>query len=174
MIENLRMRRSIRKYKDRAIPANQISILQEAALRSPSSRSIEPCEFVFVDDREIIAKLAAAKEHGSSFLSSAPLVVAVIANSKISDVWVEDASIAAWSIQSTAESLGLGSCWVQIRQRNHNGNMSSSDYISKSLHLPDGIEVEALIGIGHPDEKKNARKKESLNFTKLHSNRYNS
>ncbi|GAB6090354.1 nitroreductase family protein [Spirochaeta dissipatitropha] len=174
MIENLRMRRSIRKYKETAISADQISLLQEAALRSPSSRSIEPCEFVFIDDRRIIKKLAEAKEHGSSFLSGAPLLVAVIANTKISDVWIEDASIAAWSIQSTAESLKLGACWVQIRQRSHNGTISSSDYVSEVLHLPDGIAVEALIGIGYPDEKKNARKKESLNFSKLHRNTYNS
>ena len=34
-----------------------------------------------------------------------------------SDVWIEDASIASIMIQLQAEDLGLGSCWVQVRER---------------------------------------------------------
>ena len=58
MIELLRKRRSIRKYTDKAIEPEKIEILKEAVLRSPSSRSFDPWEFIFVDDRELLNQLA--------------------------------------------------------------------------------------------------------------------
>jgi nitroreductase len=59
MIDLLRNRRSIRQYLDRPIEPEKIERLKEAALRAPSSRNIDPWEFIFVDDRELLAKLAA-------------------------------------------------------------------------------------------------------------------
>jgi len=54
MIELLRKRRSIRVYEDRKIEPEKIEILKEALLRSPSSRNINPWEFIFVDDKELL------------------------------------------------------------------------------------------------------------------------
>jgi len=35
----------------------------------------------------------------------------------LSNLWIEDASIAATLIQLTARDLGLGSCWIQVSER---------------------------------------------------------
>ena len=120
MINLLRKRRSIRVYEDRKIELEKIEILKEAILRSPSSRNINPWEFIFVDDKELLIKLSKAKEHGSEFLESAALGIVVCGNEKKSDVWIEDCSIASILVQMVAQSLGLGSCWIQIRNRMHN------------------------------------------------------
>ena len=64
-IELLRNRRSRRKFEDRPVEKEKIDLLVEAALRSPSSKGINPWEFVVVTDPEIIARLAAAKPHGA-------------------------------------------------------------------------------------------------------------
>ncbi|RMG75366.1 MAG: NAD(P)H-dependent dehydrogenase/reductase, partial [Nitrospirae bacterium] len=50
-IELLRKRRSIRRYQDREVEREKIELILEAALRSPSSRSLNPWEFVVVTDR---------------------------------------------------------------------------------------------------------------------------
>lgn len=50
MIDLLRGRRSIRKYKAREIEVEKIEILKEALLCSPSSMNSKPWEFIFVDD----------------------------------------------------------------------------------------------------------------------------
>ena len=63
MIELLRKRRSIRKFRAEKITPEAIATLIEAALRAPTSRGINPWEFIIVDDLEILDKLSAAKQH---------------------------------------------------------------------------------------------------------------
>ena len=119
MIEMLRNRRSIRKYRGEAVAPGSVKLLVEALLRAPSSRNINPWEFIIVDDRQLLQQLAAAKQHGSAFLQDAALGIVVCADSTQSDAWIEDCAIAAILAQMTALSLGLGSCWIQIRNRSH-------------------------------------------------------
>lgn len=60
MIELLRKRRSIRKFTSEKIAPAAIETIIEAALRAPTSRGINPWEFVFVDDPETLLKLSEA------------------------------------------------------------------------------------------------------------------
>ena len=154
MLDILRDRRSIRKYKDRQIEAEKIEQLKEAALRAPSSRGINPWRFVFVTDKPMLEKLSSAKESGSSFLKEAALGVVVAARGGESDVWVEDCSIASIILQLAGCSLGLGSCWIQIRNRRYSNSMSAEDYVKQTLALTDEFQVECIISFGYPDEVK--------------------
>ncbi len=119
MLDILRNRRSIRKFKDKEIEPESIEQLKEAALRSPTSRGNNSWRFVFVTDRAKLEELSRAKESGSGFLKGARLGVVISGVEEESDVWVEDCSIASIILQLTGESLGLGSCWIQIRKRMH-------------------------------------------------------
>lgn len=101
MLNILRKRRSIRKYKGRTIEEGIIEQLKEAALRSPSSRGINPWRFFFITDKAVLEELSRAKEQGSSFLKGASLGVAVCADENESDVWIEDCSIASIILQLT-------------------------------------------------------------------------
>ncbi len=168
----LRKRRSIRKFQPVLVPSEKVDKLVEAMLRSPSSRGFDPWDFVVVTDSELLKQLSRAKEHGSSLLDGAPLAIVVCANPQISDVWIEDCSIAALIVHLAAESLGLGSCWVQIRERRYSEELSSSDYVCKTLELPDGFQVEAIVGIGYPAETKSPHPLESLHYDRVSSNRY--
>src|SRR5674536_368404 len=67
MLDILRNRRSIRRYKDREIEKEKIELLKEAALRSPSSRGINPWRSIFITDKALLESLSRAKESGSSF-----------------------------------------------------------------------------------------------------------
>ncbi len=71
MLDLLRRRRSIRKYKDKKIEPDLIDQLKEAALRSPSSRGVGPWRFIFIADKAQLEELSRAKEHGSGFLKGA-------------------------------------------------------------------------------------------------------
>lgn len=172
MIELLRKRRSIRKFTSEKIAPAAIETIIEAALRAPTSRGINPWEFVFVDDPETLLKFSEAKLHGSEFLKNAPLGVVICADSTKSDVWIEDCSIAAIIIQLTALSLGLGSCWAQIRNRQHDKEKSAGSYVRELLGLPDHIEVEAILGIGYPAEKKIPVSSNKLVYDKIKTNRW--
>jgi len=165
-------RRSIRKYKRQPVEAEKVDALVEAALRAPSSRGINPWEFVVVTDRGLLEKLSKAKPHGAAFLKDAPLGIVVCADPSKSDMWVEDASIASAFILLEAESLGLGACWIQIRGRMHDDHEPASPYISELLNLRAGLEVESVIALGYPDEMKAPHRREELRFEKVHHNVY--
>ena len=172
MIELLRKRRSARKYTEERVSEEDVKVLQEALLRSPSSRGINPWEFVFVDDPEIIKELAASKKHGSAFVGGAALAIVVCADETQADTWVEDASIASILVQLAAESRGLGSCWVQIRMRKHEDGSDAESYVQKLLGIPDHVRVESIVAIGHPAERHPGHAPESLDFSKIRKNRY--
>ena len=171
-LEQITQRRSIRKFQDRAIEPEKINHLIEAALRSPSSRSICPWQFIVVDQRKILDKLATAKPHGGAFLKNAPLAILVCADTTASDVWVEDTSIASIFIQLAAQELGLGSCWVQIRKREHNAREDASTHIKNLMNIPDPIEVEAIMAIGYPGEAKPGHPQKDLPTGKVFFNGY--
>ena len=172
MIELLRKRRSIRKYTGQAVDKESLDILIESLLRSPSSQNNQPWEFIIVNEPELLSKLAQAKEHGSSFLKGAPLGIVVCADSAKSNVWVEDCSVASILVQMTAQSLGLRSCWIQIRNRAHDKNRSAEEYVREVLGIPENIMVESIIGIGYPDEIRDPVPKEKLDYGKIRYNRF--
>ena len=172
MIELLRKRHSIRKFTEEKVAPETIELLIEALLRAPSSRGINPWEFVVVDDWELLARLSRAKEHGAEFLKKAPLAIVVCADGTRSDVWIEDCSIASIIVQLVALSVGLGSCWTQIRNRMHDSWRPSEAYIRELLGLPEHIKVESIIGIGYPGETKKPILAKDLQYEKVKRNSY--
>jgi len=171
-VDLVRRRRSIRKYLERPVEPEKVDLLVEAALRSPSSRGLNPWEFVVVTDRGLLGQLSRAKTHGSSFLKGAPLGIVVCADPQKSDVWVEDAAIATTLLHLAAASLGLGSCWIQIRGRRHDDLCTSSQYVADLLGLPEGREVEAIVAVGYPAEEKAPHPREELESGRVFYDRY--
>lgn len=167
MLDILRKRRSVRKYKDQAIEPELIELLKEAAVRSPTSRNFRPWRFLFITDRAKLEALSRAKTSGSSFLKGAGLGVVVCANENESDVWIEDCAIASILLQLTGQSLGLGSCWIQIRKRMHDETQTSEEYVKDVLGLPANFKVESIISFGYPDEEKTPIPKAQLEYNKI-------
>jgi len=165
-------RRSIRRYLDKPVEPEKVDRLIEAALRSPSSRGFNPWNFVVVTDSVLLEKLSKAKPHGASFLKDASLGIAVCADPEKCDVWIEDASIASIYIHLAAESMELGSCWIQIRKRMHDQTKTAEQYIRELLNIPENFNVESMIAIGYPAEIKSAHSKEDLQYKKVHYNLY--
>ena len=172
MIDLLRQRRSIRKFTSEKIPAEFIQVLTEAALRSPSSKGNKPWEFILVDDPDLLEQLSEVKKSGSAFLKNAPLGIVVCADSTQSDVWIEDCSIAATIIQLEAESLGLGSCWIQFRNRFYNDGKTCEARIQELLEMAEHIKVLSIIAIGYPAESKPSVPSENLLKEKIKYNRW--
>lgn len=168
----LQERRSIRKFVARPVEGDQIPRLVEAALRAPSSRGFNPWQFIVVTQPELLGALAKAKPHGASFLAEAPLGMVVCADPSRSDVWVEDASIASAFVHVAALSLGLGSCWIQIRKRMYDDEKTASAHVRDVLGIPETLEVESIIAVGYPDETKPGHPRSQLPYNQVHQDRY--
>ena len=165
-------RRSIRKYKNQEIEGEKVQSLLQAALLSPTSRGSQPWQFVQIDDKDLLQELAEAKAGGSSFLAGASLAIVIAADPEDSDVWVEDCSIAATNIQMEALDLELGSCWIQIRNRQRQDGSNSEEYVKEVLNLPNKLRVDSIIALGYPDEEKGKHDLDDLPYNKVHYNRY--
>ncbi len=166
----IRNRRSVRKFIEKPVEKEKADLLIEAMLRSPSSKSINPWEFIIVTDKELLKKLSLSKPHGSSFLKWAPMGIVVCGDAVKTDTWIEDASIASIMTQLTAESLGLGSCWIQIRERKHNDHLTAQAYIADLLNIPENMKVESIVAIGYSQDKKPGHPMESLQYEKVFIN----
>lgn len=172
VLEILRQRRSIRQFSAQPVEAEKVDALLEAALRAPSSRGLQPWEFVVVTEPATLQQLAQAKQHGAGFLAGAPLAIVVAADPKRCDVWVEDCAIAALCLQLAATSLGLGSCWAQMRLRRHADGRDSEGYVRELLGLPAHFNVDCIIGIGYPAEQLAGHPLSTLPFGKIHRERF--
>ena len=170
----IRQRRSIRKYTDKIIEPEKMDQIIEAILRSPSSKRHNPWQFIVVTEPELLERLSKSKPHGSSFLANAPLAIVVCGDPSVTDTWIEDTTIASIFGQLTAESLGLGSCWIQIRDRRHNSQLLSEAYIADLLNIPADLKAESIIVIGYPDEQKPLKPLSDLQFDKVKLNSYQS
>ena len=172
MLNLLRKRRSIRKFEDKKLEPWQIEELVKAALMAPSSRTRRPWEFIVVEDPELLNKLALCKEHSASFLAGAPLGIIVAADPGKCDVWVEDSSICTLLLHLQATAMGLGSCWIQVRERWHKDHMTSSNYVKQLVNLPDHYQVLAIVAVGYPAEQKAPIEDTQLPYHKVHHNAF--
>ena len=168
----IKNRRSMRKFTGEELTQDEVVALMKAALLSPSSKRTNCWQFVLVDDKELLKDLAHCKEAGSAFLADAALAVVVVADPLVSDVWVEDASIASLMVQLQAEDLGLGSCWVQVRERFTATGMPSNEFVHGLLDLPLQLQVLSIIAVGHKGMERKPFDEAHLQWEKIHINKY--
>lgn len=152
--------------------AEDVELLLRAALMSPTSKSGRSWQFVVVDEKEDLEKLADAKSVGSQFLSMAPLAIVVLGSEQDDDCWVEDGSIAAFAIQLQAEDLGLGSCWVQMRGRATADGESSEEIIRGVLGIPESLRVLCVVAVGHPLDERKPQSEDKLKWEQVHVGKY--
>lgn len=170
MIDLLRTRRSVRKFTEQPVESEKLELLKEAVLRSPSSKNLNACEYLFIDDLPTIEKLANCKPSGASVLQTTQLAVVVLSNESQTIAWTDDCSIASIILQLTAHSLGLGSCWIQIRGRNYSEEKTSETYLRETLNIPDGFRILSIVAIGHPLRNHEGKPFSDLDFGKIHQN----
>lgn len=171
-LELIKKRRSTRKFTDQLLTPEEVESLMQAALMSPASKSSNPWQFILVEDKNSLKRLSQAKAHGAALIADCALAIVVIADPTKSDVWVEDTSIASTFIQLQAEDLGLGSCWVQMRNRTDADGKSSEQNVRDILDIPYQFEVLSVIAIGHKAQERPPFNEEKLQWEKLHIEKF--
>ena len=164
-------RRSIRKYTDQSIDPESVQLLLQAGLIAPSSKNKKPCHFIAIEDKEQLLQLSKCKK-GAAFVADSALSIVVAADPLVSSVWVEDASIAATFIQLQAEDLGLGSCWVQVRDRQTEAGTDAEEYVRLVVDAPMQLQVLAIITIGYKREEKSPRPLDGLKWENVHVEKF--
>lgn len=160
-------RRSIRKFTDEKVSDDDLHTILRAGLMAPTGHGLRGWQFVVVDDPLKLAAISECRTMGSEFVKGVAVAIVVAYDPSSTDVWIEDASIAAVTMQYQVTDLGLGSCWCQIRSRQNAEGVSASDVIKKVVGLPDSMEVECVVGIGHPAIERKLQDEDKLRWTSV-------
>ena len=150
MIDIMKKRFSVRRFKDKEVEQEKIDKLIEAARIAPSAKNVQPWHFVIIKDKEKREKLTNICK-GQKFVSQAPISIAVCANHRDytmtsgENASSVDATIAAEHIALEAVELGLGTCWL---------GAFYADQLAELIELPDDYKVVTLLPIGYPDQAK--------------------
>ena len=165
--EILQRRSSVRKYTGEKIPEDLLEKVIEAGLMSPSGRNIKPWELVVVQNRETLEKLSHCRKGAAKMLENAGCAILVFADPEKTDVWTEDCSIVMSNMHIMADSLGLGSCWIQGRLREAENGETTEHYCRKVLNVPENMVLEAILSVGILEGEK-VKKDKKIDNTKVH------
>jgi nitroreductase len=159
----LMSRRSIRLFEDREVSDELIRRILDVARYAPSAKNSQPWEFVVVKDEEIRKRLASIHRYAYP-LQRAPVAIAVLCDPKLSpDSYLADCANATIYLMLAAHALGLGTVWIQ--------SLRNVKEINEIIGAPEGRIPVALIALGWPAEKPEARPRKELSEI-VHINRY--
>lgn len=150
-IQNIKKRRSIRKFTNDPVAPKDIQTLLECAMAAPTARNQQAFRFVVIDDPKILNQVAQNIEHAKMCHSAnkAIVVCSEVVNEMQELYWIHDSAAATQNILLAATSLGIGSVWVAIHPR-----QQKVEFMKALLNLPTGIEPLSLVALGVGDEQK--------------------
>lgn len=169
-INSILSRRSNRGFSEKQLTDEQISLLKECALASPTAMNKQSWHFSFVSDQKVISQVenetlriidatadeatkARTNARNRSIFYDAPLVVFI--SSDPSSRWAHiDAGIAVENLAISAQSLGLGSVIIGLCTMAFEGENKAE--LSDACGFPEGYKFSIAICIGQPTVSKEA------------------
>ena len=147
VLEQIKNRRSIRKYKPDEVPQELLDQIIEAGLYAASGKNLQSAIIIQVTNRELRDEISRrnaqimGQPKGHDPFYGAPAMLIVLGK-KDQPNHVADGSLVMGNLMLAAHELGLGSCWIN-RAKEEFDTPWGRDLL-KSL----GIEGE-YEGIGH-------------------------
>lgn len=172
LLEIMRNRRSVRSYTGEAVSEEALDQILKAGLLSASGKNLKPWEFIVVRDKTVLAKLSKSRAAGAAMIEHADCAVVVAGDTEKTDVWTEDCSVAMANMHLMADSLGVGSCWVQGRLREASDKRTTEEYIRELLGIPEKYGVEAILSLGMTAEHPDAHTLDELPMEKIHREKF--
>lgn len=169
MLKAILHRRSVRKYTEENIPEEKLNAILYAGLSAASSKNRRPWEFIVVRDKHMLSQLGTCRQGANALLEKCDAAIVVAADAELVDVWVEDCASAITQMHLAADTLGIGSCWLQVRLRTSpDGACETQEVVRNLLGIPEKYGVMAILTLGMPAEHPGARNIEDLPLEKIH------
>ena len=155
-IENLKTRRSIRKFKDEQISDEDLKTILETGTYAPTARGAQSPIIVVVQNPDTIKELS---EWNRSFFPvevpddmdpfyGAKTLLIVLADGNV-PTFVEDGSSVLAVLVNAAHAVGVGSCWVH-RARDEFASKKGKELL-KEWGIPEYYEGVGHVALGYPD-----------------------
>jgi nitroreductase len=174
LMEAIKRRRSIRKYRPDPVPESALQTVLEAVKWSPSWANTQCWEVVVVKDPEVKTELATALPKGNPGLASmtdAPLLLVLCGKKGISgyyrgqaatvkgDWLMFDTGIAMQNLCLAAHGLGLGTVVIGLFDHKK---------VEEILDVPQGMEVVVMTPLGYPAAEGGAPKRKEISEFVFH------
>lgn len=116
VLENILSRRSIRSFKEEQIKDEDLEMILKAGTYAPSGMNRQSWKFTAIQNKEKIQALAKVirKTLGrdESYNMYNPVTIILLSNDRDNSNGLADCSCALQNIFLMANSLGIGSCWI--------------------------------------------------------------
>lgn len=176
VLDVINKRRSVRKYKDQPLTDEQVQLLLEAALISPSARNMEPWHISVLTNRELTLEwekvivqhfidikdetvIASNASRDNKIFYDAP-VVFVISMEEGKGI---DVGIMAQSIALAAKSMGLDSVILGFPRVSFEERYGGK--WQKEMKFPEGYVYGISVAVGYDDNYEG--KKREADFSKV-------
>ena len=159
-IENIMSRRSIRNYKQQAVPREVLNQIMECGVNAPNAINRQSWEVRIVDNPELQAQIKAAmaatgNERAEGCFYNAPVWV-FIAQDSTFPFSAYDCGLMAENMMLAANALGIGSVCLGSPVR-FILDSPQKDAVLEKLGFSDGYELCLCISMGYPNEKPEAK-----------------
>lgn len=147
VIDAMKKRRSVRKFKSDMLPKSDIEQIIEAGLYAASGKNMQSAKIIAITDKTLRDEISVLNckiggwDEGFDPFYNAPVILLVIAD-KSFPTSIYDGSLVMGNLMLAAHSLGLGSIWI------HRAKEECETPEIKKLLADLGIEGE-WEGIGH-------------------------
>ena len=158
----IRTRRSVRKYKDKQVPWDNIVEILQAAKFAPFAGNVFNCKFVVIkneDKRKAIAETCAQQY----WMQDAPVHIVIVCEVQKTRQFygergerfysIQNCAAAAQNMLLAAHAQDLGSCWV---------GSFDEDMLRKTCGIPEYIRPQAVIALGYAAETPESQDKYRL------------
>ena len=170
-IENLKTRRSIRKFKDEQISDEDLNTILEAGTYAPTGRGAQSPKIVVIQNEDTIKELSAwnrsffpteMPEDMDPFYGGKTLLI-VLADSEL-PTYVEDGASVLAVLVNAAHAVGVGSCWIH-RARDEFASPEGKKLL-KEWGIDEKYEGIGHVVLGYPDMESEAapRKEDYIHF----------
>jgi len=179
VLEAIKTRRSVRKYKATPIDDKTLQLVLEAACWAPSWGNTQCWRFIVVRDSNIKAELAQAlgkvsdaPNPSTDAIRNAPVVIVACAElgksgydkGKLAtdkgDYWyMFDTALAMQNLVLAAHSLGLGTVHI---------GLFDTKKVASILEVPPGFRVVSMTPLGYPDQEPKTSPRRELSQTVFH------
>lgn len=173
LMNTLLGRRSVRQFTDEPVSAEELRQIVQAGMLAPSGKGIRPWQLIVITDPETLHSLTDCRKGSAKMLQTATAAIVVLGDTTKSDTCIEDSSLVMGYMHLMASSLGLGSCWLQVRLRPSNvEGESSEDFLRNKLGFPANMQAEAMLVLGHPATAPAPHTPDELPMDRVHSERW--
>jgi nitroreductase len=152
ILDMIKTRRSVRRYKQRKVPLESIYYILEAARWAPSTANIQNWRFIVIEDPDTRNSLSKATL-GQDWVADAPVLLIVCSLDKsikrkfpkyAEKYSIQNTSAAVENILLAAMGVGLSSCWITAFSENR---------VRRVCQIPDDVGIHAIVTLGYANER---------------------